>query len=307
MQILELNGHKIAPNTVAAIGFFDGVHKAHQKLINTMIDVADARQMKRAVITFDVHPKSVLFDLDYRYITPFERKIEVLSNYDLDYLYIIRFDKEKAKMTPDAFIDYYLKGLNTLVCGFDFKFGVRASGNIHTLMAVDEFKTIMVEEMRYQGYKIGSTHIRDLIMSGQVDEIEETLGRHYSIKGNVIHGQKKGREIGYPTANIDTDGYLVPRQGVYISYTKVKDKWHPSLSTIGYNPTLNQYRGLSTESYILDFDEEIYEEIIEMRFVKRLRCEMTFHSKQALIDQIKRDEQAARDFFETDEFFLHNQ
>ncbi len=306
MKILELNGHKIAPNTVAAIGFFDGVHKAHQKLITTMIDIADAKKMKRAVITFDVHPKSVLFDLDYRYITPYQRKVEELKKFALDYLYIIRFDKEKAQLKPDAFIDYYLQGLETLVCGFDFKFGSRASGNVHTLMAAKQFKTIVVEEMRHQGYKIGSTHIRDLIMSGQVEPIEETLGRKYSIKGEVIHGQKKGREIGYPTANINPDGYLVPRQGVYISYTKVKNQWHPSLSTIGYNPTLNEYRGLSTESYILDFDEDIYGECIEMMFVKRLRNEMSFHSKQALIDQIKRDETAAIRFFESDEFFLHN-
>lgn len=306
MKVLELNGHKLAPNTVAAIGFFDGVHKAHQKLIKTMIDIADARQLKRAVITFDVHPKSVLFDLDYRYITPYQRKIEELKKYQLDYLYIIRFDKDKAQLSPNAFIDYYLDGIDTLVCGFDFKFGVRASGNVHTLMAVKDFKTIVVDEMRHQGYKIGSTHIRDLIMSGQVDQIEETLGRKYSIKGVVIHGQKKGREIGYPTANIYPDGYLVPRQGVYISYTKVKDQWYPSLSTIGYNPTLNEYRGLSTESYLLDFDEDIYGETIEMLFVKRLRNEMTFHSKQALIDQIRLDEESAKQFFQSDEFYLHN-
>ena len=305
MKILELNGHKLSSDTVAAIGFFDGVHTAHEKLISTMIDIADARQLKRAVITFDVHPKSVLFELDYRYITPHHRKIEELSKYQLDYLYVIRFDKEKAQMSPNAFIDYYLNGLNTLVCGFDFKFGVRASGNIHTLMASDLFKTIVVEEMRFQGYKIGSTHIRDLIMSGQVDAIEETLGRRYSIKGEVIHGQKKGREIGYPTANIDTDSYLIPRQGVYVSYTKVKDRWYPSISTIGYNPTLNQYRGLSTESYILNFNEEIYGEIIEMVFVKRIRNEMTFPNKEALIKQIKHDESEALKIIENDDFSLH--
>ncbi|MFU8786715.1 MAG: FAD synthetase family protein, partial [Candidatus Izemoplasmataceae bacterium] len=128
MEIIKLNGIKIAPNTVAAIGFFDGVHLAHKTLIETMKNHAKEHALKTAIITFDIHPKSVLFDLDYTYITPIERKIEKIATLGVDYLYLIEFSKDKAKLSPEAFIDTYLNGLHTLVCGFDFKFGVRASG-----------------------------------------------------------------------------------------------------------------------------------------------------------------------------------
>ncbi|MFH5881463.1 bifunctional riboflavin kinase/FAD synthetase [Liberiplasma polymorphum] len=290
MEIIKLNGIKIAPNTVAAIGFFDGVHLAHKTLIETMKNHAKEHALKTAIITFDIHPKSVLFDLDYTYITPIERKIEKIATLGVDYLYLIEFSKDKAKLSPEAFIDTYLNGLHTLVCGFDFKFGVRASGTVETLKNHKEFNTIVVGELTYEGYKIGSTHIRDLILSGQVNHVLETLGDYYSVRGEVIHGEKKGRAIGYPTANIDTGDYLIPKKGVYATKTKVNDIWYPSMSSIGHNPTLNCKTDLSVESYLFDFDRQIYGEIIEIKFIKRLRDEIKFNSVEALIDQIKQDE-----------------
>lgn len=290
MEIITLNGTKIKPNTVAAIGFFDGVHIAHQELINEMIRVADKNDLNKAVITFDVHPKSVLFGLDYFYITPLNRKIELLKNYDIDQLYIIEFTKEKAKLTPSDFISYYLEGLNALVCGFDFKFGVRGSGTVNTLVSQTMFDTIVVSEITYDGFKVGSTHIRDLINSGLVEQINEIMGDYYTIKGEVIHGAKKGRTIGYPTANVDPSDYLIPKKGVYATKTKVNDVWYDSMSSVGHNPTLNCRSTLSVESHIFDFDEEIYGEIIELKFIKRLRDEKTFTSVDDLIDEIKNDE-----------------
>ena len=289
MEIITLNGIKIKPNTVAAIGFFDGVHKAHKQLIETTIEIGNKEKLNKAVITFDVHPKSVLFGLDYYYITPLERKIEILKEFDIDYIYIIEFTKEKAQLKPHEFIDYYLQGVRTLVCGFDFKFGVRGSGNVRTLMEHPEIKTIVVEEITYAGYKVGSTHIRDLINSGLVDQIKEVLGTNYSIKGEVIHGAKKGRLIGYPTANIDTNDYLIPKTGVYTTLTKVKGKWYQSMSSVGHNPTLNCMVDVSVESNIFDFDEEIYGETIELMFIKRLRDELKFDSVEALIRKIDQD------------------
>lgn len=290
MEIIKLNGLKIKPNTVAAIGFFDGVHKAHQSLIQTMKTIAKEKNAKTAVITFDVHPKSILFDLEYKYITPINRKIEKIRALDVETLYLIEFSKDKAKLSPEAFIDYYLDGLDTLVCGFDFKFGVRASGNVDTLKHYANFKTLVVDELTYGGYKIGSTHIRDLILSGQVHLIKETLGEAYSVTGEVIHGEKKGRMIGYPTANVDTTDYLIPKKGVYATMTCVDDTWYQSMSSIGHNPTLNCKSDLSVESYLFNFDEQIYGKTIEIRFIKRLRDEIKFNTVEALISQIKQDE-----------------
>lgn len=289
MEIIKLNGIKIAPNTVSAIGFFDGVHLAHKELIKKTIKYGNENNLNKAVITFDVHPKSVLFGLDYFYITPLSRKIEVFKEFDLDYIYIIEFTKEKASLKPHEFIDYYLNGINTLVCGFDFKFGVRGSGNVAFLKQHPEIKTIVVDEITYDGYKVGSTHIRDLINSGLVDQIKDVLGDYYSIKGEVVHGAKKGRTIGYPTANIDTNEYLVPKTGVYATLTKVDDIWYHSMSSVGHNPTLNCMTEVSTESYIFDFNKEIYGKTIEVKFIKRLRDELKFNSVEELISQINQD------------------
>lgn len=295
MKIVTLNGTKIAPNTVAAIGFFDGVHLAHQELIQTAVKIGKEHNLETAVITFDIHPKSILYGLEYYYITPLERKMEILKEFDVDVLYIIEFTKEKASMTPEEFIEFYLPNLHTLVCGFDFKFGVRGSGNIRTLQAYHLFETVVVNEITHDGYKVGSTHIRDLINSGLVDQIYDVKGSHYSIKGPVVHGAKKGRLIGYPTANVDTGQYLVPKTGVYATMTKVHGVWHKSMSSVGHNPTLNCRVDVSVESNLFDFDEEIYGEIIEIAFIKRLRDEKKFNSMEALITEIDHDKVVTED------------
>ena len=297
MKIIKLNGNPIEHKTVAAIGFFDGVHLAHKELIKKTIEIGNENNLAKAVITFDIHPKSILFDLDYFYLTPLKHKIKLFKEFDLDYIYVIEFSKEKASLTPFAFIDMYLKNIDTIVCGFDFKFGVRGSGNVKTLLHDNRFNTIVVDEVTCEGYKVGSTHIRDLIRSGQVEKVEEVLGDYYSIIGEVIHGAKKGRMIGYPTANIITDGYFIPKRGVYVTLTKVKDKWCQSMTSVGHNPTLNCRIDLSVESNIFDFDDDIYGETIEIKFIKRLRDEIKFNSIEALIKEIDNDKINTVNFF----------
>ncbi|MCF7926007.1 MAG: bifunctional riboflavin kinase/FAD synthetase [Candidatus Izimaplasma sp.] len=289
MEIIYLNGTKVKKDSIAAIGFFDGVHKAHQKLLNETIDIARTLNKEAAVITFDIHPKSVLFDLDYHYITPLKQKLAILKSFNFDTIYIIEFTKKIANMDPKRFINTYLNDIHTLVCGFDFKFGARASGTVKTLKDAKLFDLKVIEEIRFDGYKIGSTHLRDLINAGHVAEIKPILGRYYAIKGEVIHGEKKGRMIGYPTANIDYDNYIVPKKGVYATYTIVDGKKYQSMSSIGHNPTLNCQVDLSVESNIFEFDEEIYGETVEIQFVKRLRDELKFDTVDDLIETIDQD------------------
>ncbi len=290
MKVVKLNGNKIQPNTAAAIGFFDGVHLAHQTLITTMQSLAKQHGVPSAVITFDKHPKHVLLDIDYYYITPLEDKLETLKTFDVDVVYVIEFDRQKAGMDPLAFIDSYLKPLSVLVCGFDFTFGKRASGTVETLKTYAPFKTVVVDKLSHDGAKIGSTVIREQIRNGRVKDITATLGRHYRIKGEIIHGKKKGRTIDYPTANIDVGAYLIPKRGVYASMSKIKDTWYKSMTSVGYNPTLNLNDHISVESYLFDFHDEVYGETIETVFIERLRDEKRFDSKQALIAAIKQDE-----------------
>ncbi len=306
MEVITLNGQAITPNVIAAIGFFDGVHLAHQILLKTVVDLGNKNNLKKAVISFDVHPKTVLFGLDYQYITPLERKIEKFKQFDIDVIYIIEFTKEKAQMLPEVFIDTYLKNIHTLVCGFDFRYGARASGTPELLKEKAPFETIVIHEQTYEGYKIGSTHIRDLIQSGLVDEVNSTLGTYYSIRGEVVQGQQKGRLLGYPTANIDTNDYLIPKQGVYASLTKVKGQWYYSVSSVGYNPTLNCKAALSVESHIFDFDQIIYGEIIETMFIQRLRDEAKFNSIESLIAKIDEDSIEAKSIFKKYGFDLQS-
>lgn len=297
MEIIRLNGNAIKPKTIAAIGFFDGVHRAHHRLLESMKTIAKTRGLHTAVITFDVHPRSVLLDVDYRYITPLEHKIECIRNHDIETLYLIAFDEQKATTPPQAFIETYLNHFEVIVCGFDFRFGNKANGTVSTLKEHGQFESYVVEEMTHDGEKIGSTQIRKRILEGRVDTLKPMLGEYYSIRGPVIHGEKQGKKIGYPTANIDTGEYLVPKTGVYAALTRVDDIWHESMASIGFNPTLNKANRLSVESYIFDFDQNIYGKTIEIRFVKWLRNEMAFDSPEALIKQIGRDAIATKKLF----------
>ncbi len=289
MKIIDLKPHAIKKGTIAAIGFFDGVHKAHEVLIDKVIERGRKENLRKAVITFDDHPKSVLFDIDHYYITPFDHKIRRLQAFDLDEIYVIRFDKDVASMDPRSFIDAYLDNLSVLICGFDFKFGARASGDVGLLKSYAEFETDIVDKLTVDGYKIGSSLIRDLIRGGKVDDVPQLLGSYYRIRGNVMHGLKKGRTIDYPTANIDCGEYLIPKRGVYATMTLAEGTWYHSMSSVGFNPTLNPRDGISVESYLFDFEGELYGKPIETVFIKRLRDEKKFESAAALKAQIDQD------------------
>ncbi|MFW6299190.1 MAG: bifunctional riboflavin kinase/FAD synthetase [Bacillota bacterium] len=294
MKIIPLNSETPKARVAAAIGFFDGVHTAHRSLIETMKKEAKARGIASAVITFDRHPKSVLSGEPYHYITPLSRKLRKIEAYDVDFIYLIRFDKDKAALQPKAFIDAYLKNVEVLVCGFDFSFGRHAQGTPETLKAYGAFETIVLKRQDHKGDKVGSTAIRKAILNGDMEKVHILMGEHYTIEGTVIQGAQKGRTIGYPTANIDTHEYLIPKTGVYASRTYVEGAWHDSVSSVGYNPTLSQNESVSVESHILDFDHELYGTSIAVVFIKRLRDEIAFDSKEALRERIDQDVEEAR-------------
>ena len=299
MNVTYLSEESIFKDTVLAVGFFDGIHLAHQRLIEETIKIGKKLGKKTALLTFDVHPKTVLFDLEYQYLTPLPAKIKKLKKFALDDLYILRFTKKLASMDPHEFMERYISNAHTIVCGFDFKFGIRGSGNVDMLNASDAFETVVVDEITYHGFKVGSTHIRDLLHAGRVDEVEEILGHPYEITGQVIHGAKKGRMIGYPTANIDTTDYLIPRKGVYATKTLVDGVWYDSMSSVGHNPTLNCRSDLSVESNLFDFDQDIYGKEITTVFIKRLRDEIKFDQVDDLITQIDQDKQDTIEILKT--------
>lgn len=279
----------LTKDMIAIIGFFDGVHLAHQALLTEALNWAKADQKKPVVITFNHHPKSVIYGLDVTYITPLNQKVQRLKDAGFDEVFVIAFDIAFSHFSAETFLNDYLAHLYGLVCGYDFKFGHGGKGNTDLLTAHPTLKTRVISEIRHLEQKISSSVIRNLIENGQVETLPSLLGRYYSIEGEVIHGEKKGRLIGYPTANLDTTHFVIPKKGVYASFTKVQDQVHRSMTSIGNNPTLNAHHPLSVESYLFDFDETIYGESITTYFVKRLRSELKFAAVADLITQIDLD------------------
>lgn len=293
------------PETVAAVGFFDGVHKGHQKVIQTAVDKAKENNMESAVITFHPHPSVVLKKdaTHVRYITPLKEKQEILQQMDVDRLYIITFNKELASLEPQKFIDHFIIGLKIkhLVAGFDFSYGHKGKGNMeiianHTRSRFD-YTTISKVEMDEQ--KISSTRIRELLQNGKVETANSLLGHPLTIQGIVIDGEKRGRSIGYPTANIQIDPEaLLPKTGVYAVKVEYKNELYEGMASLGYNPTFDgKLEEPSAEVNIFDYNNDLYGEELIMEWHKFIRDEEKFDQIDELIEQIEDDERVIRRYF----------
>jgi riboflavin kinase / FMN adenylyltransferase len=293
------------PNTVLALGYFDGVHLGHIQVIKTAKDIAVSKGYKSAVMTFDPHPSVVLNEnrSTTEYITPLEDKKELIRELGIDYLYIVEFTPVFANLLPQEFVDDYIIGLNIkhVVAGFDFSYGKMGKGNMETLPfhSREVFTQTTVEKLTSHEDKISSTVIRRLIQGGEVSKLHSLLGRYYYVKGKVIHGDARGRTIGFPTANVSlTANYIPPATGVYAVKINVKSKWYIGVCNIGVKPTFNKNNDTPTiEVHILDFDDEIYGDHVIVEWHKRIRAEKKFNSITDLTDQIKRDTQSTIDYF----------
>ncbi|CAM2776966.1 bifunctional riboflavin kinase/FAD synthetase [Erysipelothrix tonsillarum] len=293
---LYRNEHQLA----ACIGYFDGLHRGHQILIEEARKIAAEKELETALITFDPDPWTVIHNKTHvKHLTPIKEKVRLAESLGIDYLITIEFTKDLSKLSPVDFIEKILVPLNvkTLICGADYKFGYRGKGTIEDLKKYGHyyFDTHVVALDRVNEQKIGTTAITQAILNGNIEQANHLLGRPYTISGFVIGGQHRGREIGFPTANMDVvDEYVIPKQGVYAGYVEVKGKIYQSVMNIGHNPTFNTTEHLSIETYILDFDEVIYGEIIKQSFIKRLRDELKFDSIDELVEQMHQDVREAR-------------
>ncbi|MFD1850338.1 bifunctional riboflavin kinase/FAD synthetase [Oceanobacillus bengalensis] len=293
------------PNTVTAIGFFDGIHQGHQKVIHTAIKEAKNRNMESAVISFHPHPSVVLKKgtHDVKYLTPVKEKKEILRSLGVDRLYIIEFNPELSKLSPQEFIDHFIIGLNIkhLVAGFDYTFGFKGSGNMTNISDYTrgEFTFTTISEVTMGGEKVSSTRIRGLLKSGQVDEANKLLGRAFKLDGIVIRGDRRGREIGYPTANIQVNpDTILPRSGIYAVKVLYKNETYEGMANIGTNPTFTADReDLSIEVNIFDYNNDLYGEALYVEWYKFMRDEEKFSSAEALIEQMELDEKNIRAYF----------
>lgn len=290
------------PPSAMALGFFDGVHLGHQKVISKAKQIADEQDLQSAVMTFYPHPAVVLGKKENpEYLTPLKEKEKRIEALGIDRLYVVKFDKNFSSLTPRQFVDEYIVRLNVrhTVCGFDFTYGHKGKGTSETLSddADGRFGVTIVEKVEEHEEKISSTKIRELLHAGKADEVSSYLGHPYEMKGTVVSGEKRGRTLGFPTANIDPDGpYLIPETGVYAVKMKVRSKWLDGVASIGYKPTFRQNYGEqpAIEVYLFDFEDDIYGESVFVKWYKKLRDEEKFDSADALVRQMEQDVQTAK-------------
>ena len=262
------------PNS-CVIGNFDGVHLGHKHLI----EEAKKTGYKTSIITFENLSKN------NGYLSDLDQKAKFLEELEVDYLIIFPF--RVVKLT---FFNEFIKILKTLkvkyiTCGEDFRFGYKREGDIIDLKK--HFKINIVNYLEVDRIKISSSLIKELLIDGDIVLANKFLGREYSIIGEVVHGNKIGKNLGYPTANINYNGYLLPKNGVYLTKVKHNNKTYVGMANIGYNPTLNAQLEKRFEVHIVDFNEMIYGDEIEVSFVKFLRDEKKFSSKEELISSLE--------------------
>ncbi|KIL44932.1 bifunctional riboflavin kinase/FAD synthetase [Jeotgalibacillus soli] len=294
------------PPLSIALGFFDGVHLGHQAVIQTAIDYARKHQIKSAVMTFDPHPSVVLSSkkTEVAYLTTLERKLELFEELGLDYVFVVRFTSKLADLEPQEFVDQYLIGLNAqhVTAGFDYTYGKFGSGTMETMPfhSRQQFTYTTQQKLEDHSEKISSTRIRQTLQAGDVESAANLLGNCYQVEGTVVHGDKRGRKIGFPTANVKcVDGGLIPATGVYSVRLFVNKQWFNGVCNIGYKPTFKspEEKELSVEVHLFDFSESIYGEKVKVEWHRRIRSEQRFNGIQELVAQIEKDKQTALDFF----------
>ncbi len=289
-----------------ALGYFDGVHLGHQKVIGTAKQIAEEKGLTLAVMTFHPHPSHVLGrDKEPKdLITPLEDKINQIEQLGTEVLYVVKFNEVFASLSPKQFIDQYIIGLNVrhAVAGFDFTYGKYGKGTMETMPDDLDGKAgcTMVEKLTEQDKKISSSYIRTALQNGDVELANVLLGQPYFIKGIVIHGDKRGRTIGFPTANVGlNNSYIVPPTGVYAVKAEVNGEVYNGVCNIGYKPTFYEKRPEqpSIEVNLFDFDQEVYGVAIKIEWYKRIRSERKFNGIKELTEQIEKDKQEAIRYF----------
>lgn len=288
------NFKKKLKNTVVVIGVFDGLHRGHQYLIKNAVSTARALHKRPACITFHPHPQG------QPYLISLKHRLKIIEELGVDYCLVISFSRQFSKITAQNFVkDILVKLFHPLFIfvGDDFRFGYKADGNVKLLKSLEEnsgFKVRPVKKMRIGRKIISSKRIRRLIITGKLTEAEKLLGRKVSVLGTVIEGLKRGRILGYPTANINPHHEVLPKEGVYavsVLYKKIK---YNGLCNIGRRPTFSRPdEALAIEVHLFNFKKSIYGKDIEIQFIRKLRNEKKFPSSPSLISQINEDQQKA--------------
>lgn len=284
-----------------AIGNFDGVHVGHRALVERCIDLARAHDAVAAALTFDPHPSSVVGRGGPPMLSSLERRLELLEAAGLDAVIVEPFTMALASLSPEAFVDDILLTAlraRAVVVGYDFTYGHGRTGTTDALRAHGAsagFEVAIVPAIELAGEVVSSTKIRGYLRDGNVAAAARLLGRPWDIDGTVVHGAKRGRAIGIPTANIAPSSDLVIAPGIYaVTLAPAGGQPMPAVASLGRNPTFVDQGGLVLEVHVLDWEGDLYDQRVRTTFVTRIRDELKFDSVEALLAQIRRDIDIAR-------------
>lgn len=288
-----------------ALGFFDGVHLGHQAVIQQAKQHAYDKDVKTAVMTFDPHPSIVLGGRSEQvfYITLMPEKLRLLEALGVDTVFVVQFTSDFARLSPAAFIDTFIRDMNVVhvTAGFDYSFGSKGAGTMAEMQQLsnNDYDVTIVDKQTIEEDKVSSTRIRRMLEAGDMEGAHALLGRPFAIDGIVIQGDKRGRQIGFPTANVQcAEGSFIPAIGVYAVRIKVQDAWYDGVCNVGYVPTFkDNNKHLTVEVHILNFDKNIYGEEVQVTWYKRIRSEQKFDGIEALITQIAKDKDATIQYF----------
>jgi riboflavin kinase/FMN adenylyltransferase len=297
---------EIARPTVLTLGVFDGLHLGHQLIMRTVVERARVINAVPTVITFDPHPRAVLHpESAPPLLQTFDQKIEAFGVLGIEQTIIVRFTREFAQLEAEDFLRDVVRDRLQAVevyLGRGFAFGRNREGNIELLRKVSEqlgFSADEVPEVCLRGQRISSSKIRGLLAEGRVNLARRMLGRPYGVEGRVVRGAERGRTLGFPTANLRPENRVIPRGGVYVTATLIEGAWRRSITNIGTRPTFeNDSAPVSVETYVMNWTGDLYNDVVRVRFLHRLRNERKFASIDELKQQIARDLERASKYFE---------
>jgi riboflavin kinase/FMN adenylyltransferase len=290
--------------TVLTLGVFDGLHLGHQLIMRTLVERARAIGAVPTVITFDPHPRAVLHpESAPPLLQTFDQKIEGFGVLGIEQTIVVRFTKEFSEVSAADFLrDVVMDRLHAheVYLGKGFAFGHNRAGNIELLKRLGNelgFVAGEVPEVSLRGRRVSSSKIRDLLSRGEVNLARRMLGRPYGVEGRVEHGAERGHRLGFPTANLHPQNRVIPRNGVYVTGTLIDGQWRRSVTNVGVRPTFGAESEPSVETFVMNWEGDLYGDVVRVRFLHRLRDERKFNSLDELTNQIGKDVSRAHSYF----------
>lgn len=305
MQIIEgTKEFKLEGPSAAAIGKFDGIHRGHRELLDSIVE-RRARGLKAVALTFDPAPAFFFGQTGLRELTTREERRDIFHKVGIDVLIEYPFDTATASMLPEAFVREVLVGRMKaayIVAGTDLSFGDKGKGDcalLQSYAAAGGYEVKIVQKLCHNGREVSSTYVREEVERGNMELVTELIGYPYSVGGRVVHGKQFGRTIGMPTLNLlPPDNKLLPPRGVYLSQVSVDGRHYDGITNIGCKPTVSEEKVMGVETYLYDFSGDLYGEKIRVNLLAYCRPERKFADKEELKAQLEKDIQAGRTFFE---------